>query len=950
MLINKFLKIFRHKRSKPKVLQLKNITKNYITGDTQVSALKGINLEFRQNEFVAILGHSGCGKTTLLNIIGGLDKYTSGDLVINGKSTKSFTDADWDTYRNHSIGFVFQSYNLIPHQSVLSNVELALTLSGVSKDERRKRAIDALTKVGLGDQIHKKPNQMSGGQMQRVAIARALVNDPDILLADEPTGALDSETSVQIMEILKEISKDKLIIMVTHNPELADEYANRIIRLKDGEIEGDSNPLEPDSRVKSRDDAKKKKSMSFITALSLSLNNLMTKKGRTFLTAFAGSIGIIGIALILAVSTGVNNYITSVEESTMSSYPIEIHESTMDTMSLLKAFMEQREIENKQPETIYSNDVMLNVMSAFSSGITSNNLTAFKKYIEENSVFEENATDIKYQYQAGLNTYTKIESTDANGNKVSSYRKNLSDLTELMSVISTGLTSSSSAIRSSVWNELVGDMDYIKTQYELVENGGRFPENENEVLLIVGEDLVISDFVLYILGIRDYQELRSYLMSIMDTDPKNDIKISPTQYTFEDILNYEFSVIPDSDRYKVENGQIVARTNAEINQLLASEGTTRLKIVGIVTPTDDSLGTSAIGSIGYTKGLMSKIIERSNQSEVVALQKENTTTNLYDGFLFDGFGIDMKNISAIIAARPELSLLSSFVTTEEQFISALKTYLAPELEALLIPYGQMGSTIPYGGYTMADYAKIMASFAGVESDFAKLFSSILLLDAQTNPSNLVKIVNSMVETKSYDDLLSQIGYVNENTPTTILIYPKDFEAKDIISAEIDDYNLVQTRENKISYTDMVGTLMSSVTTIVNAISYVLIAFVAISLVVSSIMIGIITYISVLERTKEIGILRAIGASKKDISRVFNAETLIVGFGAGLIGILISLVLILIINVILHAVTGIASLNASLPVGAALILIGISMLLTFIAGLVPSSIAAKKDPVVALRTE
>ena len=951
------------------MLKLTEIKKDYITGDTTVSALKGVNLEFRKSEFVAILGHSGCGKTTLLNIIGGLDKYTSGDLVINGKSTKDFNDGDWDTYRNHSIGFIFQSYNLIPHQSVLSNVELALTLSGVSREERRARAIEALEKVGLGDQINKKPNQMSGGQMQRVAIARALVNNPDILLADEPTGALDSETSVQIMNLVKEIAKDRLVIMVTHNPELAEEYANRIIRLKDGEVEGDTNPytaeakaIEPSEVIsdkKAQKKAKKKRSMSFLTALSLSLNNLMTKKGRTFLTSFAGSIGIIGIALILAVSAGVNAYINSVEESTMSSYPIEINESTVDTMTLLGSFMEQNTIENREPNTVYSNDVMINVMNAFTAGITTNNLTAFKEYIESTSVIRDNATDIKYKYHAGLNTYTRVPLVDkdgnavldGNGNQTYTYRRNLSDMTELMSVITTGaLNANASVINSSVWKEFVGDDEYIKSQYKVVENGGRFPENENEVVLIVGKDLIISDYILYMLGIRDSQELRSYIISISDTNPDNDLTINPTKYTFDEILGYEFKVLSDSDRFKIDGDKIVECTTGEIDQKLLASDAVSLKVVGIVTPSDDSLSSAAIGSIGYLSPLMDKMIDKSNASAVVDKQLSETEINLYNGFPFAGFDFDTTNINAFISASPQLSILSNFIKTDEQFIDALKTYLGPEIEELLIPYGQSGSTVPYGGYTLADIATITGALSSVESDYAKAFAGLIMMDAMQNPQNLVNIVNSMIETEDYNGMLSELGYVNKSNPTKILIYPKDFAAKDAINEEIDNYNKAQLEENKISYSDMVGMLMSSVTTIVNAISYVLIAFVAISLVVSSIMIGIITYISVLERTKEIGILRAIGASKKDVSRVFNAETLIVGFGAGLIGILISLFFIIIINIILHALTDIATLSAVLPFGAAVILILISMGLTLIAGLIPSRVAAKKDPVIALRTE
>ena len=935
------------------MLKLQNITKNYVMGDTVVTALKDVSVEFRENEFVSILGPSGCGKTTLLNIIGGLDKYTIGDLIINGKSTKEFQDKDWDTYRNHSIGFVFQSYNLIPHQTVLSNVELALTLSGVSKEERRKRATEVLERVGLGDQLHKKPNQMSGGQMQRVAIARALVNDPDILLADEPTGALDSETSVQIMEILKEISKEKLIIMVTHNPDLADEYSNRIIRLLDGRIVDDSNPYDSQTAIESPVEkpvkkAKKKKSMSFFTALLLSLNNLMTKKGRTFLTSFAGSIGIIGIALILSVSNGVNAYINSVEENTMSSYPIEIYESTMDTMSLLSSFMEQKTVENPQPDTIYSNDVMINVMDAFSKGITSNNLTAFKTYIEGNSVFKDNSIDIKYRYKAGLNTYTVIEGVDTEGNVKYTYKKNLGGINELMAELGLGGTGSAGSLISSAWSELVGDMEHIKTQYTLVENGGRFPENDNEVVLIVGKDLLISDFTLYTLGIRDTQELKNYLRSIYDTDPSNDITIQPTSYTFDQILNYEFKVIPDSMKFKVEDGKIVRRSEYEINQILGSDSCETVKVVGIVTPSEDSLSSSAVGSIGYLKGLMDKMIVTSNTAETIDAQKASPNVNLVTGFPFAGFEYDVTSIKNILfTASPELE---SYIKSDDQVVELIKTTLGEGMDSLF-------TDVPYGGYKgtdaahMARITAVLTELTKIDDVSVKSLAGLLMMQSMTNPTNLANIINTMVGSSDYDDVLSDIGYVNKNKPSSILIYPKDFEAKDVISAEIDKYNSSLTNdEDKITYTDTVGLLMSSVTTIVNSISYVLIAFVAISLVVSSIMIGIITYISVLERTKEIGILRAIGASKKDISRVFNAETLIVGFAAGIIGILVTLFFNVIINIILYALTGLAALKAALPVAGAIILVLISMGLTLIAGLIPSSIAAKKDPVIALRTE
>ena len=867
------------------MLKLKNITKDYVLGDTTVHALRGVSLEFRESEFVSILGQSGCGKTTLLNIIGGLDKYTDGDLVINGKSTKQFQDRDWDTYRNHSIGFVFQSYNLIPHQTVLSNVELALTLSGVSPDERKKRAIAVLEKVGLGDQLYKKPNQMSGGQMQRVAIARALVNDPDILLADEPTGALDSETSVQIMDILKEISKEKLIIMVTHNPEIAEQYSNRIIRLLDGKVTDDSNPYstEDEDEVVPKP-VKKKRSMSFFTALLLSLNNLMTKKGRTFLTSFAGSIGIIGIALILSVSTGVNAYITSIEESTMSSYPLQIQQSTMDTATLLGSLMNQNQIdENRDPNKVYSSDIMVAMMNAISSGYTENNLTKFMAHLKDPANgFKELTTDIKYSYRANLNTY----SIHVNGGKTE-YKKNLESMGELFEEIGLGGMGGSSAMMGGAsFAELVGDYDYIASQYDLVY--GKYPENPNQIVIIVDENNQITDYILYTLGIRDLQEVKDYIKAATDAQAKgeeNTFVIPSTSYTFEEICGYKFKALLDSDYYKLNfEGKIVERTESEIQTAL--DNALELEIVGIITPAEDSVSTVSIGCIGYLSTLMPSLIEQVNNSDVVKAQLDNKDTDMFNMLPFEVTKYTIEDAPALremaIAANPAMKPMIDMMSDEQ----------------------------------------------------------------------LVDTFNSMLqESKStYEGNLAKLGYVNLDKPTMISIYPRDFEAKEQIVELINQYNNQQEKSDKITYTDTVALLMSSVTTIINAISYVLIAFVAISLIVSSIMIGIITYISVLERTKEIGILRAIGASKKDISRVFNAETLIVGFAAGAIGILSTLLLNIIINIILFSLTGLATLKATLPVVGAIILVIISMALTLIAGLIPSRVAAKKDPVIALRTE
>lgn len=893
------------------MLQLKGITKRYITGDTHVDALRGVSLEFRKSEFVSILGQSGCGKTTLLNIIGGLDKYTSGDLIINGVSTKEYKDSDWDTYRNHSIGFIFQSYNLIPHQSVLANVELALTLSGVSKAERKRRAIEALEKVGLGDQIHKKPNQMSGGQMQRVAIARALVNNPDILLADEPTGALDSETSVQIMDIIKEISKDKLVIMVTHNPELANEYSTRIINLLDGLVISDSNPyvaeedtaeaIENEAQAESSQEnekkkgKKKKKSMSFLTALALSLNNLLTKKSRTFLTSFAGSIGIIGIALILAVSTGVNAYITSVEESTMSSYPLQFQETTMDASALLASFLSNsNKVEEQDPDKIYSNDIMTSVIEGVNAGVTTNNLNLFKDYIESSKI-KDLCVDIKYNYSAHLNTYWF--NTDGNGNVLDYHRtyENLGDLMVDAGIFESDEGTSSPMMGGSPWVELIGNDEYIKSQYDLID--GHFPENENQIVLIVDKNKQVTDYILYSLGIKDINVLKDYVERMKTAKENGEEfteKLPQTSYTFDDIYGYKFKVLLDSDFYeyvevkdadgKVISQTIIDRKNQEVAENKSfidkkMENARELEIVGIICANESSVNASAVGSIGYTTALMTSIIKDINNSDVVKAQLENEKTNLFTGFEFKGYTLEMAGmLREQLKNNPQIAPYLGFLTDEQ----------------------------------------------------------------------LIEMVNDQIG--SYKGNLKKLGYVDFESPSSILLYPKDFEAKDEITDLINDYNNRATKENKITYTDTVALLMSSVTTIINAISYVLIAFVAISLIVSSIMIGVITLISVQERTKEIGVLRAIGASKRDVSRVFNAETLIVGFGAGLLGILVSLFFIVIINIILYSLTELATLKAVLPFGAAVILVAISMGLTLISGIIPSRAAAKKDPVIALRTE
>ena len=873
------------------MLKLIGIKKDYYLGDTAVPALKGVDIEFRNNEFVSVLGPSGCGKTTLLNIIGGLDRYSDGDLIINGRSTKLYKDADWDTYRNHTIGFIFQSYNLIPHQTVLSNVELALTLSGVSKAERRKLAIEALEKVGLSDQLNKKPNQMSGGQMQRVAIARALVNNPDILLADEPTGALDSETSVQIMELLKEIAKDKLVIMVTHNPDLAEEYSTRIIKLLDGAVISDSAPIVTETKEEVKETKRvKKPSMSFFTALSLSLNNLMTKKARTFLTSFAGSIGIIGIALILALSNGVNAYIARVEEETLSSYPVTIEEAGMDMSGLADDLMGKvEETSEEAPEKIYSNNIMTEMMTTMVNGISVNNLKAFKEYLDNNDELKPYISDIQYSYSTDLNIYT-IDGEHINPNQI--FNKLMSSLGSNVDTNDTPMGQSPMMSNTEVWHQLIDNDEFLDKQYEVVK--GRMPEKYNEVVIVVNRNNRISDFTLYSLGLKDSAELEE----MMEKAKKGE-KIEATEetsYSYDEILNLEFKLLLNSDYFeKGDNGVWLDKTNDSLFVSSQLENAEKVKVVGILRPSAEAVNEQTSGFVGYKKELMEHLINTVNDSEIVKAQKETPETNVFtlQPFENDYDSMTYEQLLGYIATLPE---------AEQQ-----------QYTAYIGSMKQQGKT----------EEEITATF-------------VKYLEEQSNNA-------------TYESNLKLMGASDLSTPTTINIFPKDFEAKDEISAIIEKYNESADESEKITYTDYIGLMMSSVTTIINAISYILIAFVSISLIVSSIMIGIITYISVLERTKEIGILRAMGASKKDISRVFNAETLIVGLVAGLLGIGITLLLLLPINAVIKILTDIGGL-AKLPTVGAVILVAISMLLTFIAGLIPSKIAAKKDPVTSLRTE
>lgn len=887
------------------MLELNQIVKNYKVGDTEIHALKGVSMKFRENEFVSVLGQSGCGKTTLLNIIGGLDQYTSGDLIINGKSTKQYKDKDWDTYRNHSIGFVFQSYNLIPHQTVLSNVELALTLSGVSKTERRKRATEALEKVGLGDQLNKKPNQMSGGQMQRVAIARALVNEPDILLADEPTGALDSETSLQIMELLKEIAKDKLIIMVTHNPELAEKYSTRIIRLLDGKVIDDTMPFDGTEEEKEQPKdkpavVKKKASMSFFTALSLSMNNLMTKKGRTFMTAFAGSIGIIGIALILSLSSGAQDYIDRVQEETLSSYPLTIEGTTIDmtTMMTTMMAMAQGSGEDFDEGKIYPQNVMTTMMEAMFAEISSNDLESFKVFLESGESDIQNlVSDIKYSYNTPLTIY-KADTSDGvyRVNPISIYdTMGLSQMTEMTQVTENPMLST-----FNMWRELISKEDILDSQYEVL--AGRMPEKYNEVIFVVNKYNQVTDYTLYSMGILDDEELSDAVQRTIDGETVEEIN-TVTSIDFDDILGLKFKLFINPDYYAEEDGVWVDKSEDSIFMTEQINNAEEIEIVGIVRPSDNTAASAEIGSIGCKSELMTHLIEKVNDSEIVKKQKENPDVDVFTGIEFP---------TEEEKEQPPMTM---------EDIQAYIMTLDPETQQMVM--GQLAQAQEMG---MTD------------EQIAKAFSE-QLADHSTDAT--------------YEGNLNILGVSDLANPSTINIYPRDFESKELITDIIDDYNKRMDDSGRdelcIQYSDIMGIMMSSVTTIIDAISYILIAFVAISLVVSSIMIGIITYISVLERTKEIGILRSIGASKRDISRVFNAETLIVGFSAGAIGIITTLLLNIPINMIITHLTDVHDLCHLPPVGGA-ILVVISMVLTLIAGLIPSRVAAKKDPVTALRTE
>ena len=860
------------------MLQCKHIVKEYYAGDQVVTAVNDLSLTFRDNEFVSILGQSGCGKTTFLNIIGGLDQYTSGDLIINGKSTKQYTDKDWDTYRNHRVGFIFQSYNLIMHQTVLRNVELALTLSGVPKSERKQRAIDALEKVGLKDQIYKKPTQMSGGQMQRVAIARALVNDPEIVLADEPTGALDSETSVQIMNLLKEIAKDRLVIMVTHNPELAEQYSTRIVRLKDGKLVSDSQPV-TEAEIVEKEKILTKPSMSFSTALSLSFNNLMTKKARTFLTAFAGSIGIIGIGLIMSISNGMQTYINRVQSDTMAEYPIELKDNTMDMSVMMTTMMDMSDKADPQEDSskIKTSKMVESILNSISNTKT-NNLSEFKKYLEsdQGTKFKEHSEAIEYSYGMNMSVYN--DASDYGLVKVSPNglmdKLGLSQIGTLQSTV--GM---SSPMNQEVWIQMPDSQVLRDKNYQLID--GSWPQSEDEILLAVNSKNEITDFALYSLGLLDQDALVENYNKVIDGKTNKLENIESKEYTNDDFLGMELKVVSDSALYAKENGLWIDRSeNEDFVQDVLNHKAKTVKIVGIVKPADKTVSTSALGGILYDSSLRNWCGQQADEAEIVQEQKDNPSTNVFTGKPFSsGEKFSMDSLTP-----QEMMQLQSM--SQEQILEYITTY------------------------------------------------------------------NDNVNA-TYDSNITKLGVIDLDTPSSIKLYSDSFDEKEELSNLITEYNTAQEdagkEENIISYTDTIGTMLSGVQSVINMISYVLMGFVSVSLVVSSIMIGIITYISVLERIKEIGILRAMGASKRDIRNVFNAETFIIGLTSGVLGILITVLLNIPISMIIQNLTDVANI-ASLPWQGGLILIAINLILTIIAGLIPASIASRKNPVEALRNE
>lgn len=993
------------------MLKLTNIRKTYTVGDLSVDALRGVSLEFRDNEFVSILGPSGCGKTTTLNIIGGLDRYTSGDLIINGRSTREYTDSDWDTYRNHSVGFVFQSYNLIPHQTILANVELALTLSGVSKAERHRRAKEALEQVGLTDHMHKRPNQLSGGQMQRVAIARALINNPDILLADEPTGALDSETSVQVMDLLREVARDRLVIMVTHNPELAQAYSTRIIQLKDGEVIADSNPYESqgDAPALTGKEAKagKKTSMSFPTALSLSLNNLMTKKGRTFLTAFAGSIGIIGIALILSLSSGINTYITKVQQDTLTSYPITIEAESVDMTSMLTSLMgvsdEEESGTPREEDRVYVSNVMYDMMDSMMNAETvTNNLKAFKEYLEEGGGGITDLAQVYYGYDFKFDIYNK----DPDGKVVKS---------DVMSAMETAMGSlyggdytdyfnSMGSMYESfdVWQELLPGEDgqlvssQVLDQHELLY--GHWPEEYNQVILFVDDNNQVSDLMLYALGLVSVDEMNETLAALQAGE---EVEVEDQSWSYEELCQTQFKLLLPYERYQYDANTNtytdLSATQTGLEMLYNSNQTgITLQVVGVAR--SGSNGGMMSGSLGYTNALTQYAIDHTADSQLVKDQLANPDTDVITNLPFPQEGDTEPTDEEKAQAIGEYLLTLDAQSQAEAYVDGMsqpsQQYVDDTVDAQManITREDIEKMISqeYAAQMGVDAATLDEYIAGMNDEelFAQVeeamaaqikeqyaaavqqqlsalpaaqLSAMLAQAVEQGPNDqglsLEQFVylydNYMPPTHSdstYQDNLDLMGYIDLESPSSISLYADTFKEKDKIADLITAYNQQVAEEDQISYTDYVALLMSSITDIISGVSYLLIGFVSISLVVSSIMIGIITYISVLERTKEIGILRAVGASKKDVSRVFNAETLIVGLGAGVLGIVVTLLLNIPINAAIHAVTGLTELSAALPPVGGAILVAISAILTILAGLIPARLAAKKDPVEALRSE
>ena len=998
------------------MLELKNIVKDYPAGDGTVHALKGINLSFRKSEFVSILGPSGCGKTTMLNIIGGLDQYSKGDLVINGRSTKDFSDRDWDSYRNHSIGFVFQSYNLIPHQTVLQNVELALTLSGVSKAERRRRAKNALLMVGLESQINKKPSEMSGGQMQRVAIARAIVNNPDIILADEPTGALDTETSIQVMDILKEISRDRLVIMVTHNPDIANKYSTRIIRMLDGEIIDDSAPLTDEeidvARAEEREktlDKKKEKlpSMSLFTSFGLSLKNLISKKGRTMLTSFAGSIGIIGIALIFAVSQGMMTYIDTVQEETLSSYPLTLEAQHIDMGTLLETFMGQAQSQvSHENDAVYQKSMMYEMLNSINSmEANQNDLKAFKKYIEKelkdkNSALYSAVNGVQYTYDMDMLVYTKsIEGTIIRSDTQELLKEVLlenfgMDMSAMFGMAESNSFMSMSPMTSSavLWQEMLpgenGRLvnDLLLNQYDVIY--GSWPTEYNEVVLVVDENNELDDMTLYALGLKTKEEINEVTKAAFN---KEEIKIETHKWSYEEICDMKFRTVLGSDCYKYDEitGLYTDLRDTDAGLRYLYDNGIDLKVSGIIRPREDSISSMISGSIAYTKELTEYIIENAQDSKAVKAQLDSPDFDIFTGLPFKESTGNMtdvekeaefkkyisaldekgkaeayvkmmsipskeqidaavgQNIQSATRENIEATLLSAFSQQMNMSADEINEYISTMSDEELKEIFTEMATEQYKAQYAASVKQQMAAFSNAQ---LALMLDNALSTFTTEQNALYHDEVLEFSESSYEANMRELGYIDIESPATINIYASSFENKDVIEDAISDYNDKVDELEKITYTDYVGLMMSSITTIINAITYVLIAFVAVSLVVSSIMIGVITLISVQERTKEIGILRAIGASKKNVSSMFNAETVIIGFSAGTLGVIITYLICIPINIILHRLTGIGNLSTHLPIPVAIILVIISVILTMFAGIIPSRSAAKKDPVVALRTE